>query len=617
MILQSLNHYYDILEADPNVDIPRYGYSNVNISFALHISQEGNIVNVVPLFQKVQRGKKEFEVPLTLIVPQQVKRSVNILPNFLWDNATYVLGISDKDESDPTFAINRFYAFKKFNIDLLKQADCEEAKAMITFLSIHNPQTIRTNDLFTPFLDQLLKGTNLVFKLENKSGFIHEDPNIRNVWGKHIANSQEEHFSQCLVTGEQLVAARLHPNLKGIKGTNAVGGSLIGFNADAYESYNKKQGLNSPVSERATFAYITVLNYLLSPNNKNRKFTIGDTTVVYWAESPDKTYPTVFEALFDPDWYASPPETLEGETRDTLAEKRMEKIAKKIQLAQALNIDGVMENLDPQTKFYVLGLSPNAARVSVRFFYQDVFRNIIENLMNHYSDMGIERQYEKQPKAISPRRIIEETVSPKARVKKPSPLLSGALFQSILMNNPYPASVYTSIITRIRCDMDDKDENIEKINYFRASILKACLTRKYRHINQPKIKEVLCMSLNEKATQPAYLLGRLFAVLEKAQLEAAKPATLNTTIKDRYFASACATPASVFPVLLRLSQHHISKAEYGKNLDSRIENIMGLLEIEQNPFPAHLPLDEQGVFVLGYYHQRADFYKPRSDKAAE
>jgi CRISPR-associated protein Csd1 len=190
--------------------------------------------------------------------------------------------------------------------------------------------------------------------------------------------------------------------------------------------------------------------------------------------------------------------------------------------------------------------------------------------------------------------------------------MAGAVFRAILNNGPYPAALFYQIINRIRADVDDKQKGFWKINYVRAAVIKAYLIRKYRNLNQPRVKEVLCMALNEKSTNQAYLLGRLFAVLEKAQQDAIGE-NIGASIKDRYFTSACATPSTVFPILLRLSQHHISKAEYGYTSDRRIQEIMGLLEVENTPFPAHLSLDQQGIFVLGYYHQRADFYKPKNN----
>jgi len=187
--------------------------------------------------------------------------------------------------------------------------------------------------------------------------------------------------------------------------------------------------------------------------------------------------------------------------------------------------------------------------------------------------------------------------------------------RSILGGTAYPAALYYAIINRVRADADDSKSGIRKINYIRASVIKAYLIRKYRNFSENPYQEVLVMSLNDESRIPAYLLGRLFAVLEKAQQEAI--GDVNASIKDRYFTSACASPSTIFPMLLRLSQHHISKAEYGYATDRRIQNIMNLLDVEKNPIPTRLTLDEQGIFILGYYHQRADFFTKKTNGAEQ
>jgi CRISPR-associated protein Csd1 len=250
----------------------------------------------------------------------------------------------------------------------------------------------------------------------------------------------------------------------------------------------------------------------------------------------------------------------------------------------------------------------------VRFFITDPFEKIVNHIMQHYRDLEIVKEFADQPDYLSVRNILYETVSKKSRDKNAYPLLAGAVFRTILTNAPYPAALYYAIINRVRADMDDRSRGNRKISYARAAIIKAFLLRKYRHRMENPYMEVLTMSLNEQSTMPAYLLGRLFAVLEKVQGEAI--GEVNASIKDRYFTSACASPRSAFPTLLRLSQHHIAKAEYGRASDRRIQDILDLLEVEQNPIPARLTLDEQGLFVLGYYHQRADFYT-KKDKAGE
>jgi CRISPR-associated protein Csd1 len=319
--------------------------------------------------------------------------------------------------------------------------------------------------------------------------------------------------------------------------------------------------------------------------------------------------------MFDPGVVEAPAET---PGRDPEAARRMRAIAEKVKRGEALDAAGLLEGLDmdKDTPFYVLGLAPNAARISVRFFLEGPFIQIVRRIAAHYEDLAVEREYADQPAGISPYRMVQETVSPKASEGKPSPLLGGALMRAVLEGTPYPAALYYGILTRIRVDADDKDKGIHKINYRRAAVIKAYLTRKLRSQTESPIKEVLCMSLNEQSTHPAYLLGRLFAVLEKAQGEALGGA-VNATIKDRYFSTACASPASVFPVLLRLAQHHIAKAKDGYDSDCQIQDILDMLQMDRNPIPRHLSLDDQGVFVLGYYHQRAAFNRPKNGQPAE
>lgn len=612
MILQALTQYYNILANDQESGIPLLGYSVANVSFALNLSAQGQLLDIFPLFEKVQRGKKTFEVPRRMIVPEQVKRSSGISANFLCDNSTYILGLSEKEAKKTSYAIDRFKAFCQLNKDLLKNVDCAEARALVAFLSTYDPSQAKDQPVITAHMEELAQGGNLVFKLDNSRGYVHEAVAIRSAWETQKAQSKGE-VGQCLVTGEKGTIARLHPSLKGIKDANSTGASLVGFNARAYESYNKTngQGLNSPVSEKAAFAYTTALNYLLSPGNENRKFSIGDTTVVYWAESKDKAYGALFASLFGLEQNETDEnETEQALTRDKKAEQRLKDIVGRVKQAQAMDTRSLLEGLDPDTRFYVLGLAPNAARVSVRFFYTDPFLKMVQKIIAHYADLEIVKEFNHQPDRIPVWQLINETVSKKSSNKEASPLMAGAVLRSILNNTPYPAALYYAIINRIRADVDDSKNRIEKINYVRAAMIKAYLTRKYRFQEQTQITEVLCMALNEQSDNQAYLLGRLFAVLEKAQQDATP--NLNATIKDRYFTSACATPASVFPVLLRLAQHHISKADYGYVSDKRIEEIMGHLEVEHNPIPAHLSLDEQGIFVLGYYHQRKAFYTPKN-----
>jgi len=611
MILQALARYYDILSSDPESGIAPFGYSVAKVSFGLNLSPKGELLDLFPFFTQIQRGKKNIEIPYKeMIVPAQVKRTTGISANFLCDNSAYVLGISDRE--NPEYARKRSEAFCNWNKKLLGNVNSEAARAVISFLDRYDPDTGKAHPVIAGQLEEIINGRNLVFMLNG--GYVHEDVAVRQIWDEHKSGSGEN-IGQCLVTGEIAPIARLHPSLKGVRDAQPAGASLISFNERAYESYDrvKGQGLNSPVSEKATFAYTTVLNYLLSSANKNKKFTLGDTTVVYWAESKNKAYEATFMGLFLPE-YVDEITPAEQAMHSKDAEHILKAVADKVRRSQPLDIESLLENLDRNKRFYVLGLAPNAARLSVRFFHVDPFEKVVQKIMAHYADLSITKEFDDQPTYIPIRRILKETVSKKASKQIPSPLMAGAVFRAILMNAPYPAALYYAIINRIRADMDDKEKGIRKINYVRAAVIKAFLIRKYRNQPQHQFKEVLDMALNEQSTIPAYLLGRVFAVLEKVQQEAVPNA--GATIKDRYFTTACASPASVFPVLLRLSQHHISKAEYGHTSDRRIQDILNLLDVEKNPIPSRLSLDEQGVFILGYYHQRAAFYVPR-DHAKE
>ncbi|MEI7989703.1 MAG: type I-C CRISPR-associated protein Cas8c/Csd1 [Chloroflexota bacterium] len=606
MILQALTRYYDILASDPQSGIAPAGYCSASISFALNLSAQGDLMDVLPLFSREQRGNKMVDIPRRMIVPEQVKRTQGICANFLCDNVAYVLGISDKTNDDPEFGTNRFKAFRKLNKELLADADCDAARAMIAFLDSYDPTTGREHPAIAKHLEALLKGGNLVFMLHGN--YIQEDAVISRVWDASKVGN-EPVWGQCLVTGEYAPIARLHANIKGVRDANLSGVSLVGFNARAYESYNRvrDQGLNSPVSEKAAFAYTTTLNFLLSSANYNRNFMIGDTTVVYWAESENKEYANAFARLFEPEiveeeFPANPDEPKIGG-------KSKEKMDEKIRYTQMLDVPRLTAGLDGSTRFYVLGLAPNVARTSVRFFFNEPFEKIVQHVLQHYHDMEISIEYKGQPKYITVRHILTETTSKKLADPKASPLMAGAVLRAILTNSPYPAALYNILINRIHSDMDDKKKGIYKINYVRAAIIKAILIRKYRGQTQQPYQEVLTMSLNKQSTIPAYVLGRLFAVLEKVQKETIHP---EWTIKDRYFTTACATPASVFPILMRLSQPLISKSLIGYASENRIAEILNLLDVEKNPIPAHFSLDEQGIFVMGYYHQRTALHTPEN-----
>lgn len=614
MILQALTRYYDILLKDDESEgeestIAQPGYSVANVSYALNLSIQGELLDIFPLLVQVQRGKKMVEKPRSMIVPEQPGRQGITPPAyFLCDNNAYVLGFSPEDEEKPKYSQQRLEAFRKYNKEILAKANCIEAKAVTAFLDQYDSTSGRKHPVIAKYLDDILKAgkANFVFMVNGE--YVHKNVEICQAWEAHNNLSSGEYIGQCLVTGEIAPIARIHDiKIKGIAPHHG-GVALVGFNDRAYESYNRTngQGLNSPVSKKAMLAYTKALNHLLSDANDNKKIVIGDTTIIYWAEGNNKACASLFAGLTEIELDESSSDQTDGvSVRDRKSEELLKKIAEKIKRGQRLDKESLIKEIDWNARFYVLGLeAPNRGRASIRFFYSDPFMKIVERIGAHYSDLRLD----ESEKPIKLRWILNETVSKKAREQKVAPLLTGAVFNSMLTNTPYPAALYNAMMIRIRADVDDEENQIQKINHIRTAVIKAYLVRKYRNQPEHQIQEALVMSLNEQSTIPSYLLGRLFAVLEKLQQEAI--GDVNASIKDRYFTSACASPRSVFPTLLRLSQHHISKV--GTHyLDKRIETILGKLDVENNPIPAHLSLDDQGVFVLGYYHERKDLWTSR------
>ncbi|MHB8779216.1 MAG: type I-C CRISPR-associated protein Cas8c/Csd1 [Anaerolineales bacterium] len=626
MILQSLYNYYQILVDDPDVEIALPGYSATNVSFAINLSSKGELLDLIPLPSKVFDGRKTRDVSYSRrTVPEQVKRSgTSPKPNFMCDHSAFVLGIPEQKGKDKQYGSKRFEAFRQHNVKVLSKASSPVAQAVLAFLQNHDPQKVSEHPIIASHLEALLEGGNLIFQVQSKNAL--DDPEIKRAWEDHKLG-QEAIKMQCLVTGEIEPIARLHPNIQGVPGAKSTGASLISFDDPSFQSYNRKdkdtKGLNSPVSRRVASGYGVVLNYLLSNQNPNRKIHLGDTTMVYWAETTNKRYAGAFYAFLNPEFQQEEEseETKGKRKRAKDTEKKMGEVAESVRQGKAIDIAALREGLEDSTRFYVLGLAPSAARLAVRFFLTEPFGVFAERIMLHYKDLKIEKEYPNQPTYLSPYRILAECVSPKItrvdsrekELKSSWSLLGGALMRAILTGAPYPEGLYAAIINRIRHDTDEEKRSV-KINYVRAAYIKAHLLRKFRRQAQNPYQEALQMSLNESYTLPAYVLGRLFAWLEKAQREALGQ-NINATIKDRYFTSACASPASVFPTLLRLSHHHIQKAEYGKNLDRNIQAMLDMLEAK--PFPSHLSLDDQGVFVLGYYHQRAAFYAKKVNNADE
>lgn len=514
-----------------------------------------------------------------------------------------------KWEKNKKRSVACFETMKQYHLDILEAVHTPSAAALKRFFKTWNPETAENHPVLKPYLTTNLLTANVMYAVEGV--FVQDDETIRNAWDAHYNQpSGDAVKGQCLVTGKIGPIARIHPNIKGVRGAQSSGASLVSFNAEAFESYGHSKGqcYNAPVSEHAAFAYTTALNQLIA-DEKHCK-VIGNTTVVYWAANGEEAYQDLLHsAVFEDD--------------DTVDDKTLDALFSHIQKGMPFDFQGVP--IHPDTPFYILGLSPNAARLSVRFFLQDTFGHFIDHVRKHYERLEIVMP--QQHRAYLPLwRLLGETVNKKSKDKTASPLLAGAVMRSILSDTPYPQALYNHVMLRVKADQDDKDKHIYKITAEKAAIIKACLLK-----NFPK-GETITVALNEESTNTAYVLGRLFSVLEQIQEKAHEKDNgrgkvpdseknrkgINSTIKDRFFNSAAATPGWVFPILLKMANHHLRKLNDRKGLKIELEKMVteleGKIEMNGQPIPARMNLTDQGLFILGYYHQTQKRYAKKEEK---
>ena len=576
MILQALTRYYEDLLAEGKISRP--GWVTAKVSYGLVLDEEGRLLQAVPLLEEVDTGKKKKLVPRNMEVPAQVKRAVNIAPNFLCDNSSYLLGADSKGKPERT--ADCFAAAKELHLKLLAEADSPAARAVKGFFESWDPQTASAHPALSEDWEEILKGGNLIFWF--RGGAVTEDAAVREAWQRQYAagdNGADEEI--CLVTGKRGPVARLHPSIKGVVGAQSSGASLVSFNAPSFCSYGHEQGMNAPTGEYAAQAYTTALNTLLA--DRGRVCRIGDTTVLFWAEGGGTGYQ-------DCAWMS-----MFGNVSGQEANYKETDILSTLKdLSRGKSVDWDGERLDPDTRFYVLGLAPNAARLSVRFFWQNSFGTLARNVARHYERLEIVKPAFDQRPTLPVGALLRETVNLNARTPEPEPRLAGDLMLAILNDTPYPATLLYGVALRIRAE--------RAVTRGRAAIIKAYYLKNSRDEN---LKEVMTMQLNDQTNYLPYLLGRLFSVLEAVQA-AANPG-INATIRDRYFNAASATPATVFPLLLNLAQKHLAKLDKGQEVyyDKQITAICGMIG---ETLPARMNLPEQSAFQLGYYHETQKRY---------
>lgn len=567
MILQALVAYYNKLAARGEISKP--GWAKAKISWAIELGDDGSVLGILPLKAESPDGKKQ--IPRKILLPAPITKASSVRSNFLWENAEYLLGVQTKKDGGKT--AERFAAAKELHDSLLADVHTPVAEAIKAYFAACDPAAIASM-LPDGCMDELRKGANLTFLYQNR--FPGEFPELCAAWDAHYGGEKIGETFVDVVTGEVVVPEATHPSIKNVQDAQPSGAALVSFNAEAFESFGRKQNLNAPMGKETAFAYTSALNSLTG--DKDHRQHIGDMTVVYFAEDAEPVYQDVMDLCF-------------AGSDDRVTDAELHSILQNIAAGKQTDFAG--KTLSPDDRFYLLGISPNASRLSVRCFRQSSFGDVISRIKQHYDDIAIVTDNRSKWVDIPLWALLRETVNPNANDKTPAPQMAGDTLRAVLTGGRYPETLYRQTLLRIRAEHD--------ITRGKAAIVKGYLLRNTKHRKDyAYIKEASTMALNEASNYTPYVLGRLFSTLEAVQ-SAANPG-INTTIKDKYFNSACATPAAVFPILLKLANSHLKKLGGGLavNYSKQIGELTARLE---TAFPKTLSLEEQGAFILGYYHQ--------------
>lgn len=597
MILQALTEYYQVLYRQGKIAAP--GWSPVKVTFALCIGDDGGLEQVIDIQTEQARGKKTVPAPQILSLPAPVKRSSGVAANFLCDNSSYILGVDNKGK--PQRSRECFEACKALHEQILEYVDAKAAQAVLKFFRSWDPEAAWEHPALAEHLDDILSGGNLIFR--TAEGFVHNDPAVRQAWEDYYNAADDGPQGICLVTGELGLVESVHPAIKNVAGAQSSGAALVSFNAPAFCSYGKEQNLNAPTGKFASFAYTAALNHLLA--DRDHVYRVGDTTVVCWAKGGGDLYQSLFG-------FAAM-----GQTDPAYDESELRGMVK--QLCQGEKVDYHEQRLDPDMDFYILGLSPNAARLSVRFFLHNTFNGFLACVQKHYDRLKIVQSRYDQREYIPVWRLLYATIRSRSKFEPESykavkqqmekdlaPNLAGEVFRSILTSTRYPATLYNGTLLRIFAE--------QKIDRVRTAILKAYLLKNYP--NKTSIREVMTLPINYDNEGNAFLLGCLFALLEKIQVDAIEG--INQTLVDKFLPTAASTPHLIFDSLLEKSRYHLRKlgGRYGHRKD--LQELLNVYHQKSpNGFPEDLNHIERGEFMVGYYLKNQELWSSKSNQKKE
>lgn len=580
MILQALNEYYERKATDPESGIAPEGFEYKEIPFVMVLDESGALVNIEDTRGVVNKKLRAR----SFLVPQGEKRSSGVKAYLLWDNVEYVLGVVSKGKPERVKLQHKAFIER---IESLNLKDDAGVGAVLAFLRNSSARSLEGSDYAKEIVES---GPFMTFRIDTDTDLVCQRKAVINRLRQSADSVGEPGF--CLISGQNDVCTKLQPAIKGVRGTNTTGGNIVSFNLSAFNSFGKEQGANAPMGQKASFAYTTALNYLLGKDSL-QKLQVGDATTVFWSDRQNHLEDS-FGDLFDEPNKDNP-----------------DRLTNKVRALLKAVDSGSRPPEDNETTFFILGLSPNTARISIRFWHVGTVAEFSQRIALHFHDLEIDhREFAKDSMSL---RGFLKAIAPLNELDRVPPNVAGEWMRSILAGSPYPETLYQLALRKSKSHRKEKTSRLTHeldVEYPCAAIIKACLNRKNRY--QTQYEKEMTVSLDKDNTNPGYRTGRLFAVLEKIQEEASPG--INATIRDRYYSSASGTPASVFPILLRMKVHHLGKLE--KRGEVYFEKLLGEImgEVAAAGFPAQLSLQDQGRFAIGYYHQRQDFFT-KSDKS--
>jgi len=568
MILSALNDYYVRKAADPQTGLAPEGFELKAIPFVLVLDGAGLLLQLAD--RREGEGKKR-EAKAHL-VPQGVKKTSGVAANLLWDNAEYVLGVVTRSKSERVAEQQAAFA-KRLTDAFGETPDDAGLRAVQAFLQTHRATALEKLAAHPAWPEILESNPLLTFQLNSDTALVCQRPAVVAALqaGACVAGAAD---GICLISGEPDAIERLHPSIKGVWGAQSSGANIVSFNLDAFSSYGKAQSFNAPIGKRTVFTYTTALNHLLARGSRQR-IQVGDASTVFWAE---KASGEAFEAAFLD--FLDPPR--DDPDRGTQAVASLYASVKK----------GQSFTDDDEQRFHVLGLSPNAARIAIRFWHVASIRELEGAFLHHFDNLNIDRPAYETAAPLSLYRLLT-SIAAQGKAENIPPNLGGDVMCAILKGQPYPETLMQGALRRIRAERE--------VSFPRAALLKAYLNR---NLNDQEIT----VSLNPENTSPGYRLGRLFAALERTQERA--QGNLNASIRERYYGAFSSTPVTVMPMLMKLKNHHLAKLLKLPNRGEAVnlEKLFGEIIDGLPDVPARLSLPEQARFAVGYYHQRQSFF---------